>query len=140
MYVEIKNENYGYAVATYGDYVVVANPPPPSFRWNIDSASLYYTGSVDLFRYNRSTDLHDYVATLYKNFDDFPVILASETGSPTPPSLVTGSLVAGTVLTETNGTYSEYDLLIEKDLYTASVDDGFGSSLDMYGKDRKSVV
>ena len=65
MFVNIKNEDYGYSTATYGDYVVVANPT--SLRWSAATASVYHTGSVDYFRYNKSTDQHDYVNTFYQS-------------------------------------------------------------------------
>ncbi len=61
MYSVIKNENYGYAVATYGDYVAASNPD--FFRWDFATASVRHTGSVDYFRYNKATDLHDYIGT-----------------------------------------------------------------------------
>lgn len=131
MYVNIKNENYGYAVATYGDYVAVSNPS--NLRWDITTASVYYTGSVDYFRYNKNTDSHDYIGTLYKEVEEINILLAAETGSPTPPP-VTGSLFSASFITETGIYYPEYDLLIDKDTYVTSVEDGYGLSLDMYEK------
>jgi len=119
MFVQVKNENYGYTVATYGDYVVVSNPALT--RWTLASASVFHTGSVDFFRYNKSTDQHDYVTTVYKYPIEIDVILTTEpTGSPAAPL---------DIQTET-----AINLLIDKDLYTASVDNGFGIALDMYGK------
>jgi len=120
MFVDIKNENYGYSAATYGDYVTVANPPIT--RFNFDSSSLFFTGSVDYFRYNKNTDEHDYIGTLIRPWIEMEVILSAEFAS--------------------SGLYTEYTaslphshgLCIDKDLYTASVDDGFGLSLDMYNK------
>ena len=73
MFVKVKNQNYGSSVATYGDYVVVSNLDV--LRWTALSSSVYYTGSVDYFRYNRSTDEHDYINTIYKSYDEIDVIL-----------------------------------------------------------------
>ena len=126
MYVQVENENYGYAVTTYGDYVVVANPD--LLRWDHLTASVKHTGSVDVFRYNKSKDEHDYVGTLYQFWREMDVKLDTESNnSPsasTPISTESSSYVY----------YSDYDLCIDKDLYTSSLENGFGVSLDMYEK------
>lgn len=127
MYVDVKNENYGYRVSTYGDYVVVANPP--LLRWDSATASLHYTGTVDYFRYNKNTDEHDYIGTLYKNEDYINADLITEnanTGSTGPNYLITAE--------SSSVPYSGYDIAIDRDLYTSSFENGFGLSLDMYGK------
>jgi hypothetical protein len=49
MYVQVKNENYGYAVATYGDFVTVGNPA--IVRYNPQTSSRNWSGSVDVFFY-----------------------------------------------------------------------------------------
>jgi len=113
MFVKVKNQNYGSSVATYGDYVVVSNLDV--LRWTALSSSVYYTGSVDYFRYNRSTDEHDYINTIYKSYDEIDVILATEASID--------------ITTETT-----IELLIDKNNYTESIDNGFGTSLDMYDK------
>ena len=110
MYSQIKNENYGKAVATYGDYVVASNPP--ILRWTVASSSIYYTGSVDYFKYNKNTDEHDYVNTIY-NYNLFDILLDTE------------NLLD--IDTETG-----LDLLIDN--FTTASENGFGTSLDMYGK------
>jgi len=123
MFVQVKNENYGYAVATYGDYVVVSNPD--FLRFNAATASVYHTGSVDFFRYNKSTDSHDYVNTIYNVGFEVNVILETELTNSTVYQIntETGSVVGPLA-----------DLIIDKDRYTASVDNAFGKSIDMYGK------
>jgi hypothetical protein len=125
MFVQVKNENYGYDTATYGDYVAVGNPAIT--RFNINTASVYYTGSVDLFRYNKNTDQHDYLATVFKHFN-LDVLLARETGS--------NILVRDPLHTELSGSASlaDKDLQIDKNNYTSSAEDGFGFAMDMYNK------
>jgi hypothetical protein len=120
MYIDVKHENSGYAVATYGDYVVVSNPSVT--KYDVLTSSLYRTGSVDYFRYNKSTDEHDYIGSFYKHPIDIDVLLTTE------------SINLGGMETEINGTYANDGILIDKDLYTASVDNGYGLSLDMYNK------
>ena len=122
MYVQIHNENYGYAVATFGDYVVVANPSIT--RYDPLTQSIFHTGSVDYFRYNKTSDQHDYVGTFHKSKVDIDVLLARESdrkGLQTEPDGVVP-------------TTSDLGLCIDKDRYTASADDGYGLSLDMYKK------
>ena len=50
MSVTIKNENYGYSVATYGDYVAIGSPP--SFRKNQG----FSIGIVNVKKYDSSVD------------------------------------------------------------------------------------
>lgn len=114
MFVDIKNRNYGYCVSTYGDYVIVSNPN--FFRWDNATSSIVYTGSIDLFRYNKNTDNHDYIQTIYKRFSDINVILQTEI----PDELITDP--------------TEYNILIDKDRYTSSLEDSFGISIDTYNK------
>lgn len=119
MFVKVKNENYGYAVATYGDYVVVSNPD--FLRWTTATASVEHSGTVDVFLYNKSSDQHDYLGTLYQVWRDMDVHMTSEVIS-----------ASWHVTTENNNWYPEYQLAIDKDMYTASLENAFGKSLDMY--------
>jgi|FAXJ01.1.fsa_nt_gi hypothetical protein len=121
MFVNVKNENYGYAVATYGDYVVVANPD--LLRMDPVSGSVKHTGSVDVFLYNKSQDDHDYVGTLYQIWREFYVKLDVEASSDSASIIIT---------TESSSFYPNYNLCIDKDRYTSSFSNGFGASLDMY--------
>ncbi len=124
MFIQVKNENYGKTVATYGDYVVVGNPT--YFRWSAATASVLCTGSVDLFRYNKSTDEHDFVYTIYNAGLAIDVDLIAENNGPYPLYLIeaeSSSFFGGIA-----------DILIDKNSYTASIEDAFGVSLDMYGK------
>ena len=50
MSVTIKNENYGYSVSTYGDYVAIGSPP--SFRYG----SGFSIGMVNVKKYDSSVD------------------------------------------------------------------------------------
>ena len=122
----VQNENYGYSTATYGDYVVVGNPAID--RYTPLSASFLHTGSVDLFRHNKSRDEHDYVATMRRGWRPMVVILNTEANNPISAS--------SNINTENSSfvNYPDYGIDIDKDLYTASLEDGFGWALDMYQK------
>jgi hypothetical protein len=63
MNFNIKNENYGYKVASYGDYIAVGSPP--SFR----SGSGFSIGEVSVKKYNYSTGKYDDYLTLQKSID-----------------------------------------------------------------------
>lgn len=86
-----------------------------------------YTGSVDYFRYNKKTDQHDLIDTLYLRGTTMEVLLAAETGS---------DITFRDPLHTELGTYwqENKDLLIDWGLYYQTLEDGFGISLDMYGK------
>lgn len=123
MYVPVKNENYGYAVSTYGNYVAVSNPDLLKYA---PATGSFHTGSVDVFLYNKSSNQHDYLGTIYQLWREMNVRLTTEANNvlsaSTPISAESSSIV----------NYSEYNICIDKDLYTASIENGFGMSLDMY--------
>jgi hypothetical protein len=120
MYVQVKNENYGYAVATYGDYVAVANP---DFLKYDPLTGSFHTGAIDVFLLNKSTNEHDYLGTLRQTWRDISVELDTEANNP---------ISASTAIGTENAIYPDYDIVIDKDRYTASIENGFGISLDMY--------
>ena len=128
MFVNVKNENYGYAVATYGDYVVVANPD--LLRWDHLTASVEHTGSVDVFLYNKSQDDHDYVGTLYQLWRGFDAMLDTEANNPISAS----EPIAAESSSLISYSYSDYNICIDRDMYTSSLENGYGISLDMYEK------
>jgi hypothetical protein len=123
MYVPVKNENYGYAVATYGNYVAVSNPD--FLRYDPATGS-FHSGSVDIFLYNKSTDQHDYLGTIQQLWRGMNVRMTTEANNnpsaSSPISTESSSVV----------NYSELNLCIDKDAYIASAENGFGTSLDMY--------
>jgi len=122
MYVQIKNENYGYSTATFGDYVAIGNPG--LVRYNAASSSVYWSGSIDLFQYNYNLDIHELVGTLYKDSVLQEVLLAQE---------ITGSSVTA-LRTEPSGSdfTREKDIQIDKLAYTKMAEDGYGLALDIY--------
>lgn len=127
MYLSIKNENYGYTVATYGDYVVVSNPALT--RYDAASASFIRTGSLDYYRYNKNTDQHDLVSQVYLVPTEMNILLSAETASWGPGT----SSILHTELNNTGSSYDK-DLEIDKNNYTASLEDGMGLAIDMYAK------
>lgn len=66
MLLNVRNENYGYGVATHDDWVIVGNPSSFKYDSRPESSSFWRTGSLDIFKYNTLTDQHDYLLTLYK--------------------------------------------------------------------------
>lgn len=140
MYVNVKNENYGYAVSTYGWFVTVGNPG--IVRYNPATSSKTWSGSVDVFLYNKATDQHDYVDTLYNRIDP-EVLLFAETGSPIPmllvPPYITGSLYSASLHTEVSGSVytRDKDIQINLGSYKRMLEDGYGLSLDT---NRKTLV
>ena len=129
MYIQLHNENYGYATATYGDYVAVGDPN--FFSYDLSSPIDYKTGSVDVFRYNKQTDQHDLIKTLFLRNNWAYSLLARETGSDVtirdPLHTETGSI-------QTADLTSDKDIAIDRKLYFTSLEDRLGVSLDMCGK------
>jgi hypothetical protein len=123
MYVSVKNENYGYAVSTAGNYVAVANP---DFLPYDPTTGSFHTGSVDVFLYNKSKDEHDYVGTLYQLWKEMDVRLTTEANNSYDAATPLGAEDSGLV------NYPDYNICIDKDLYTASIQNGYGAALDMY--------
>ena len=144
MFVQVQNENYGKVVTTYGDYVVITNPPSirygnqTRFTGSWDSASMkwevwdsywntgivsriaaLFNGSIDCYKYNKNTDQHDFVNSLNKKFESY-LVISSELVNIPP--------------TESINTQNGLDIVIDDSLYRHSIEDGFGASADMYGK------
>jgi len=126
MFLTIKNENYGYAVATYGDYVCVSNPT--FIRYSLATSSVVRTGSVDFYRYNKNTDEHDLIGTLQFVSPVLNILLAGQTGSIPSQKSPLHTEINNTGLTQNK------DIEIDKNNYTSSLENGFGISLDMYDK------
>lgn len=126
MYVKLHHPNYGFATATYGDYVAISDP---SLLRNSGAAATTesYSGSIDYFRYNNVTDQHDLIGTLHLDGINLEAYLARETGSDVS---VRDPLHTELGVIET----SDKDLLIDKGYYTNIWEDGLGISLDMYAK------
>jgi hypothetical protein len=57
MYVEVLNENYGYATATYGDYVAVSNPDLRRYTGSL----IPTTTDITMSSNNVNVDLDNYV-------------------------------------------------------------------------------
>lgn len=125
MYAEISNENYGYAVATFGSYVAIGNPSLG--RYDSATASFYRTGSIEIFKYDPSIDEHRHVSTLVSPSDYFTILLAAESGS---------SSYRTPIHTEDSGSVLTRDLNLElfNGNFTQMQEDNFGLSLDIYNK------
>jgi hypothetical protein len=63
MNFNIRNENYGYKVAAYGDYIAIGSPP--SFR----SGSGFSLGEVSVKKYSYTTNDYELYLTLQKTLD-----------------------------------------------------------------------
>jgi len=79
MYTTINNSNYGISTTTYDNYVAISNPD--FMLYSFANPTVYHTSSVDYYLYNKGTDQHDLINTLYRPMDVIQVVLAAETGS-----------------------------------------------------------
>jgi hypothetical protein len=125
MYAEISNENYGYAVATFGPYVAVGNPSLGTY--DATTASFYRTGSIDIYKYDPTIDEHRHVSSLYAPFDYFTILLAAESGSSTYRTPL-HTEDSGSVLTR------DHNLELFSANYTTMHEDDYGMAVDIYNK------
>jgi len=158
MLVNVKNENYGYTVATHDDWVVVGNPS--SFRlpnasvgsfpwyqtlteWDEDvslwgSISGSATGSIDIFRYNTLTDQHDLIATIYQPVGAADEVLLAE--DPTAEYIHTDIFKSAWIPVISFGGHHHWYYWVREDLpiridateYANKIEDDYGHSIDVY--------
>lgn len=137
MLVNVKNENYGYSVATHDDWVIVGNPS--SFKYDPQSASFCRTGSIDIFKYNTLSDQHDLLITLYHPVGSGDDVLLAE--DPTAAFIHTD--IANTkwipVIREWGErprwkywVLEDVPLLIDVASYYTAYEDDYGHSIDVY--------
>ena len=111
----IKNENYGYSVATYGDYVAIGSPP--SFL----SGSGFSVGQVSVKKYNYSNNEYENYLTLQKTLDQ------------DTSNIFNLSQVEDAYLKTEGGYLIQYDF---NDNYSINkVENEYGHSLSIYGND-----
>lgn len=131
MIANISNQDFGYSVACDGVWAAVGNPNP--FRYNILTESLIRTGSVEVYKYNINSDVHDVKKILYRPLTNTEQVLLStefnnEFTSPTPtgPFFLIQTELTGTVPLTAN-----MDLLLDVGGYYTASDDGYGWAIDL---------
>ena len=127
MIAEISNQNFGWSVSCDGDWAAVGNPN--SFRFNFLTSSIVRTGSVEVYKYNINTDVHDIKTILYRPLNLVEDILLSteinNTGSTGPLDYLHTEYTGSIPYT------ADKDLLIDAGQYFTSSEDGYGYSLDI---------
>jgi len=113
----------GYSIAADGDYVAVGNPT--SFLSG--SFVLNNKGSVEIFKYSKTTDVYDpnFIFYKYINPDDFPGYLSADTSS-----VDTTYINADTSSVPVLGLNIEIDLGVWNPVI---YDDSYGLSVDVSG-------
>lgn len=139
MFVHVKNENYGYEVATHNDWVIVGNPS--SFRYDPESASFWRTGSIDIFKYNTLTDQHDLLLTIYRGLNGpDKVFLAADT-DPVSDTLIHTDIAKsfflpiynpGGIFTWFRFNIQDIPIEIDASAYIRTLEDDYGHALDVY--------
>ena len=128
MIANIQNQNFGYSVTCDGDWAAVGNPDP--FRYNSLTSSIVRTGSVEVYKYNINTDVHDIKKILYRHLTtDEKILLSTEYNN-----INSGSGPFWYLHTEYTGSVpytADLDLLVDVGQYYSASEDGYGWSLDM---------
>ena len=129
MIANIYNQDFGYAVTCDGYWAAVGNPNP--FRYNSATSSLIRTGSIEVYKYNINTDVHDPKGFLYRPLTlPEDVILSTEFNNvfPTGPDYLLQTEYTGSVPYT-----ADLDLLVDVGQYFTASEDGYGWALDMRG-------
>lgn len=127
MISQIYNENYGYSTAVDGYWAAIGNPS--LIRYDSNSASFIRTGSVEIFRYNVNTDVHDKKTTLYRPFlssEELLLITENNNAGITGPNYI--------LHTESTGSFpltADMDIIADVGTYYTASDDGYGFALDI---------
>jgi len=127
MIANIYNQNFGWSVACDGYWAAVGNPS--LFRYDPMTSSLTRTDSVEVYKYNINSDIHDYKTTLFRPLTPSELILlTTEYNNPFP----TGP--TDYIQTEYTGSIpytADLDLSVDTGLYYTASEDGYGLSLDL---------
>lgn len=127
MIAKISNQYFGYSVACDGYWAAVGNPSP--FRYNINTGSVVRTGSVEIYKYNINSDIHDVKTTLYRPLTSSENILLStefNNSGSTGPFYILHTEYTGSIPLTAN-----MDLLVDVGSYYSASEDGYGWSLDL---------
>ena len=130
MIAQVYNQNFGYSVACDGYWSAVGNPI--SFRYDPLTASLARTGSVDIYRYNINTDLHDLRYRLYRPLTAVEELILSTEYNNSSTIPTTGPVWL--LKTEPTGSVpvtADKMLLVDVGNYFTSSEDGYGYTVDM---------
>lgn len=131
MIAKVSNQNFGWSVAGDGDWAAVGNPSP--FRYDPLSSSIIRTGSVEVYKYNINTDVHDSKSIILRQrvagLEE--MLLSTEyansgTIPPTGPYYILHTEYTGSVPYT-----ADLDLLIDVGQYYTASEDGYGWSLDL---------
>ena len=127
MIANVYNQDFGWSVACDGYWAAVGNPNP--FRYNPLTGSLVRTGSVEIYKYNINTDVHDVKTTLYRPLTPSELVLLSTEANnvaPTGPDYYLHTEYTGSVPYT-----ADLDLAVDAGQYYSASEDGYGWALDM---------
>jgi len=130
MIAKVYNQNFGWSVACDGYWAAVGNPC--TFRYDPLTGSVIRTGSIEVYRYNINTDVHDFRSIIYRPLTPVEVMLLStefENSSSIPqtgPDWYIHTEYTGSVPVT-----SDKDLLIDTGQYYSASEDGYGFALDI---------
>ncbi len=128
MIAKVSNQDFGWSVACDGYWAAVGNPNP--FRYDPLTSSLIRTGSVEVYKYNINTDVHDVKSILYRRLsENESVLLTTEFAN-----VFSGSGPYYPLHTEYTGSVpitSDLDIAVNVEQYYSSSEDGYGWAIDL---------
>ena len=127
MIAQVYNQNFGFSVACDNVWAAVGNPNP--FRFNPLTSSINRTGSVEVYKYNINTDVHDVKTILYRPATSTEQVLLStelnNTGSTGPYDIIHTEYTGSIPYT------ADKDLMVDSAQYYTSSEDGYGWAIDI---------
>ena len=130
MIANIYNQNFGWSVACDSYWAAVGNPC--TFRYNPLTESIIRTGSVEIYKYNINSDIHDFKTILYRPTTNIEEVLLSTEFANSSSGPQTGPYWY--IHTEYTGSIpitADRDLLMDLGQYFTSSEDGYGFALDI---------
>ena len=130
MISKIHNQNFGWSVTCDGHWAAVGNPSV--LRYDPLTGSIIRTGSVEVYKYNINTDVHDFKKIIYRPLTPPEVMLLSTEFANSSSVPQTGPYWY--IHTEYTGSVpitSDKDLLVDTGQYYSASEDGYGFALDI---------
>jgi hypothetical protein len=125
MIAKIFNDGFGFSTTSFDVWAAIGNPQ--FLRFNPATSSLTYSGSVEIFKYDINTDIHDKRTILYRHTGpDEVFLLAAQSASLEPSASLHTELIGSIPLT------ANLDISLDVGAYFNASEDGYGLAVDMF--------
>lgn len=123
MIAKIHNQNFGWSVACDGNWAAVGNPSV--LRYDPLTGSIIRTGSVEVYKYNINSDIHDLKKIIYRQTTPPEILLLSTEFTNSVYYYIHTEYTGSVPIT------ADKDLLVDVGQYRTASDDGYGFAVDI---------